>query len=420
MATFDEKNAADRARSAASQNQLLAYLATNPPEDERRHYVAGYNAAAKQNYLQHEFDVGGVDALVGLTGGDPETLNLTGYAGKYPYNNFSFLGDNFFPAVALAALAIGGAGAYGAYGAGAAGAEAAPAAGAETIGGEGASLGLGPGEAAGVTPGLAGTGTGGGGILGTGVTGSQVLSGARTALSAGSALSTLAKAAGILGGGLAGAAVGTGDTGGAGTHTAGVQDTQEVLRRGRELGQAGVPLQVSNLLSSVAQLRARAAGSTAEIFPDVIDRLQDLRTQYAGASQAISRRLGFAGGGQVERAKGQLLGQAAEQYGGLLEKQQKAAMANLIQTLGGLQPSLSGAARAPSVSIRTGPNTDAPLFGAGLASLVNTGQNLQRWYARPAQPTPNPYAYNQPIGPTQEGGFYPAYDYQAYDSNYAL
>lgn len=156
--------------------------------------------------------------------------------------------------------------------------------------------------------------------------------------------------------------------------------SEDILGRGRELALAGVPLQVGSLFEALAQLRARAAGSTAEIFPSIIGQLSQLRGQYAGASQAIARRLGFAGGGQVQREQGKALGTAASTYGGLITGVQQTSFANLINSLSGLKPALSGDARDPNVSTAGRP-TDFSLQGAGIASMIDTARKIQNFYS---------------------------------------
>lgn len=144
---------------------------------------------------------------------------------------------------------------------------------------------------------------------------------------------------------------------------------EDVLSGGRALAESGVPLQVSNLLDAISQLRAQAAGSTAEIFPSIVGQLGQLRGQYAAQSQALSRRLGYAGGGQTQRAQSALLGQAAGQYGNLITGAQGAAFGNLINTLGSFQPLLSGAARPPNVGLQYRNNPDIPLMGQSLGQI---------------------------------------------------
>ncbi len=169
--------------------------------------------------------------------------------------------------------------------------------------------------------------------------------------------------------------------------------SEDILKHGRELALMGVPLQISNLFESLAQLKARASGSTAEIFPAIIGQLSQLREEYSGASQAIARRLGFAGGGQVQREQGKALGTAARQYGGMITKDQETSFANLINTLSGLKPALSGAARDPDVSVSSRP-TDFSEQGTGIASMVSAARKIEDFYNnRPipvgTQPYPN-------------------------------
>jgi hypothetical protein len=184
------------------------------------------------------------------------------------------------------------------------------------------------------------------------------------------------------------------------------EQSAEILREGRQLAQQGVPLQVSSLLSAVQQLRARAAGSTAEILPDIVGQLSQLRAQYAGASQAIARRLGYAGGGQTERQQAGTLGQAVRQYGGAITQQQQAGMASLINLLGGIQPQIAGAARPPSVSTRDpgetpGANFQPSIYGRALQNLLSTGRVIYDYYQGPRADAAN--AANTIAGYRQEG-----------------
>lgn len=162
----------------------------------------------------------------------------------------------------------------------------------------------------------------------------------------------------------------------------GLLSSEAILSRGRALAQQGVPLQIGSLFEALAQLRARAAGSTAEILPSIIGQLSQMRAQYAGATQAIARRLGFAGGGQTEREQGKVLAGAARQYGGLITGQQQTSYANLINQLSAIQPALSGAARPPNVRTQEGPQPDLALQGAGIASLISTARRIQDYYNR--------------------------------------
>src|SRR5712691_7344095 len=155
--------------------------------------------------------------------------------------------------------------------------------------------------------------------------------------------------------------------------------SDDILKQGRELAISGIPLQLSNLFDALGQLRARATGSTAEIFPSIIGQLSDLRGQYGAASQALSKKLGYGGGGQVERGKGQLLSQATSKYAGLIQKGEESGYSNLLKTLGGLVPTLSGGARAPSTSVNTAPY-DFTSTGTGLAGLTYTAKQINDYY----------------------------------------
>lgn len=185
-------------------------------------------------------------------------------------------------------------------------------------------------------------------------------------------------------------------SGGAGPNNQGpgLLSSEDMLARGRALGLASVPLQVSNLFDSLAQLRARASGSTAEIFPAIIGQLSQLRHQYSGASAAIAKRLGFAGGGQTTREQGKALGTATTQYGGLITGDQQTSFANLINTLSGLKPGLSGEARDPNVSTSSSfKPADLSMQGAGLASLATTAKSIVDFYKRPTPQTPGVQPY---------------------------
>ena len=178
-----------------------------------------------------------------------------------------------------------------------------------------------------------------------------------------------------------------------GDNTGGLLSSEDILKRGRELALQGVPLQISNLFEALAQLRARAAGSTAEILPSIIGQLSQMRAQYSGASQAIARRLGFAGGGQTEREQGKALAGATRQYGGLITGQQQTSFAALIKQLSELQPSLSAAARPPSTSTSASESTQEgqPMnfgqWGQAIAAAVSTARQLQQFYASQSPPT---------------------------------
>lgn len=165
--------------------------------------------------------------------------------------------------------------------------------------------------------------------------------------------------------------------------------SEDVLTQGRKLVLQGVPLQVSSLYDALAKLRATAAGSTAEIFPQIIGQVSALRNQYSSASQAVARRLGYAGGGQTTRARQGLLANAGRQYGGLIEGQQQAGFANLVNALSAEQPALSGAARPPSTGVSTKPQ-DFSLQGAGLAGLISTAQALQNAHGGGVNPAGAP------------------------------
>lgn len=164
--------------------------------------------------------------------------------------------------------------------------------------------------------------------------------------------------------------------------------SEDLLTRGRELAISGVPLQLGGLLEALAQLRARAAGSPAAILPSVIGQLSELRGQYANASQAISRRLGFSGGGQTTRDRQRLLTQTAGQYANLFGQQQQQGFSGLLNVQGAIQPALSGAARPPSTGARTSP-FDTSLAGT---AAFNIGKLAQQLFApTPVTPGVQPY-----------------------------
>jgi len=153
--------------------------------------------------------------------------------------------------------------------------------------------------------------------------------------------------------------------------------SDDILAQGRELAVSGQPLQTEGMLASLNQLRARASGSTASAFPALIGNLSNLRSTYAAASQAISRKLGFAGGGQTERDRGSLLARAGGQYGSMLQGAQTEGLSGLLNTEGATQPFLSGSARPPQTSTftRTNPfaaNAAGQLTGAALPGQIST------------------------------------------------
>lgn len=182
-----------------------------------------------------------------------------------------------------------------------------------------------------------------------------------------------------------------------------VYGSQHMATVGREMALGGVPLQVGSLLSAIAQLRARAAGSPGEILPAVLGQLGQMRTQYAQASQAINRRLGYGGGGQVQREQANLLGQAGQQYGRLFTAEQLTATANLLNTLTAFQPGVSGAARPPQVRSADTPFNAAP-YGAGIASIVDTARTIADYYQQPAALT---FAPPTAIAPTTSPAYGP-------------
>lgn len=186
------------------------------------------------------------------------------------------------------------------------------------------------------------------------------------------------------------------------------EQSADILREGRQLALQGVPTQVNNLLTSLAELRARASGSTAEILPDILGQLGQLRSQYSGASQALARRLGYAGGGQIDREQGNLLAGAVGQYGSAITQQQQAGMAALINMLGGIQPQIAGAARPPSVSTRDpgetpGANFNPSIYGRALQSLLQTGKTVYDYYQGPRADAAN--AANTIAGYRQNDAF---------------
>lgn len=150
--------------------------------------------------------------------------------------------------------------------------------------------------------------------------------------------------------------------------------SEDMLTQGREMALQGVPLQIGGLLSALSQLRARASGSTAANFPQIMGQLSDLRSTYAAASQAISRRLGFAGGGQVEREKGNLLARAGGQYANLLSGAQQEGFSGLLNLTSGVQPQISGTARPAQTSTATRYN---PFAGQAAGLLAGEALPIQ-------------------------------------------
>ncbi len=174
-----------------------------------------------------------------------------------------------------------------------------------------------------------------------------------------------------------------GDAGGGGGGGNAPLATADILKQGGDIAQSTIPFNVAGFLNALNTLRARAQGSTAELMPDIIGQLSDLRGQYAESSRAVSRRLGFSGGGQVERERGRLLGTASRQYANLLAGQQQSALAGQENLLGGFQPLLSGAAAPPSVSTeeRFGGNQQlrsGAIFGQSASAIAQLVQDLTR------------------------------------------
>lgn len=191
--------------------------------------------------------------------------------------------------------------------------------------------------------------------------------------------------------------VGEGGEGGTGGSSDAVFDTdatssrplssQDILTRGRALAVQGVPFQLASLFAALDQLRARARGSTAAIFPVVSRQLNDLRSQYSAASSALARRLGAAGGGQTQRGRQQLLGRTARQVGDLLSSTQQQGATGLINVLGSFQPLLSQSAREPSVQTGQASPFNFQAAGAGIQGLISLAQQLGTTPAQRAEST---------------------------------
>lgn len=161
------------------------------------------------------------------------------------------------------------------------------------------------------------------------------------------------------------------------TQSPALGDTNAILEEGQGFAQQTIPLQLGGLLEALAQLRAKAAGSVADIMPGILGPLASLREQYGQSSQAIARRLGYAGGGQVERGRQRLLAGATRQYASLLEQGQQEGFAGQLNVLGGFQPLLSGAASPPSVSTSYKPWTGGPALGASVGNILSLVNQLQ-------------------------------------------
>ena len=296
----------------------------------------------------------------------------------------------------------------------AAGAMGANAAGQLGVGGTAAAPGAaGPAATAGPAASAATPAAGGGGLL------SAIGGGLKTGL-------PLAAAGMGLIGAVGGAAQGRTSPGGESTQTStsGPGEPDPILTAGRELAQQGIPLQVSNYLDALGKLRARSKGSTAELLPSLQGSLTDLRTQYGDASSALSRKLGYAGGGQVQRGKAQLLSQATKQYAGMIGKGQQTAFGGLINAEGGFQPSLSNAARPPSVSTGTGSSiktgqVDTSLYGTSAASLMSMADSLRKADERrqaAAFQVPGVGGGSAGFGTTARG--VPAFGYENYEEGF--
>jgi hypothetical protein len=187
--------------------------------------------------------------------------------------------------------------------------------------------------------------------------------------------------------------------------------SEDMLAQGRQLAVSAAPFQTEALLSALNQLRSRAAGSTSSIFPSIIGQLGDLRSTYAAASRAISRKLGFAGGGQTEREKGNLLARAGGQYGSMLQGAQQEGFSGLLNTQGNVQPYLSGSARPPMTSTATRTNPFAANAAGQLAGTALPGQisTIYGAFNQPRQPFAGGLQDSSQFTPEQNAGLQEIY-----------
>lgn len=304
---------------------------------------------------------------------------------------FAFLGDQFFPAVALFGIAAGGAGLSGGFaaegGAGAGAGGATSFAGPAVEGGEltGTAIGLNSGTTLGGAGAAGGAGAGGAtSFAGPAVEGGE-LTGTSIGLNSGTTLGAGGGGAGLtagqvlragqgavnLGTGIAGAVNGGGGSGGNGG--TGDVETDALYQRLRALAAQSAPQEQALALEGERLLQQRAAGSPAALLRQLSPQVRELRKRLESAYTNVSRRLGSTGGAQIAREQGQAVGQAGEALQKLFAGGQAQGQEGLYRFLRNLRPALL--TQLPQLQERTIP-FDYQNLGRGLSGALTLGQRL--------------------------------------------
>ena len=346
-------------------------------------------------------------------------------------DEWSPFGDQFVSAVAALGLATGGAALAGGFAAPAAGTAGAVGAGAADVvapitAGAGASIAATP--TIGAAPVIAGTGgavaaggtggtlvasggggtaaaapvaagtpaaTTGGGVLGTGLTASQ-------AIKLGIPLASLA--AGQLSGGGGGS-----DGGGVGP----APEQEALFQQFRDLGLATIPERDALMQEGYIDQTALANGSPMAMLAQVRPQVKAIREKLRQSFDAVSRRLGPSGGGQIERGEKQALQQGGSALQALFAGVPGQGLSGLLGATQGFRPTLLTELPHPTSVTTSNPNAFGDIAG-GVKGYSELGKLVDQYTAKPITPggtttsslsaasmPTNPYA-GSPVGTIDE------------------
>lgn len=165
--------------------------------------------------------------------------------------------------------------------------------------------------------------------------------------------------------------------------------TDDIYSLLRQLGLLTAPQHQAQALSGMQEWLAQSRGSTAQILPQLMPQIRQLREQMSGAFTSLSKRLGPMGGEQLRGERAKTLSAGGQELSKMLTGMQQKGVAGLQGFLQNLRPALLQQLPQLTSSTEESP-FDAAAMGQLIASLGGLGGQLFGQSGAPSMGSLNP------------------------------
>lgn len=141
--------------------------------------------------------------------------------------------------------------------------------------------------------------------------------------------------------------------------------TEQIYTLLRQMGLITAPQHRAQAVGGMQEWLQQSRGSMANIMPQLLPQIRQLREQMATAFSTVSKRLGPAGGKQIARGQSEAVGASGAELSKMLTGMQQKGVSGLANFMQNLRP--AGVTQMPQL---TSSSEETPFNMAGLGQLL--------------------------------------------------